>query len=132
MARLRYVVGVRPMALMVTCDRYGAFGRVWGHVVGCGSMWQECWQGVGSCGRGGGKSQGLGAYGRGEGWGHVAGAGDMWQGVGVCGRRWWPVAVCGLMWQGKGACSSGGVHVTRAMGIWQGEEWGHVAGAGDM
>ena len=35
-----------------------------GHVVGCGGMWQ----GVGACGRGGGRV-----------WGHVVG-------VGVCGR----------------------------------------------
>ena len=32
----------------------GTCGRVWGHVVGCGSMWQGWWQGVGACGKGGG------------------------------------------------------------------------------
>ena len=69
----------------------------WGHVVGSGCMWQ----GVGACGRGGGRV-----------WGHVAG-------VGVCGRgsglsmdgdmwqRWGHVVGCGGMWQGKG-------------GMWQG------------
>ena len=36
------------------------------------------------------------------------------------------------MWQEVGACGRGCVHLTRAMGIWQGEGWGHVAGAGDM
>ena len=35
----------------------------WGHVAGCGGMWQ----GVGACGRV---------------WGHVAGCRGMWQGVG--------------------------------------------------
>ena len=46
---------------------YGIDGDMWqgeGHVVGCGGMWQ----GVGACGRGGGRV-----------WGHVAG-------IGVCGR----------------------------------------------
>ena len=33
---------------------------------------------------------------------------------------------------GVGACGMGLGHVTRAMGIWQGEVWGHKAGAGDM
>ena len=46
-----------------------------GHVAWCWAMWQ----GVGTCGRGGGTSQGIGAYGRGLG-------GDMWQGVGACAR----------------------------------------------
>ena len=54
----------------------------WGHVVGCGGMWQ----GVGACCRGSGRVSG-----------HVAGVdvcgrgsayidGDVWQGVGACGR----------------------------------------------
>ena len=55
----------------------------WGHVVGCGGMWQ----GVGACGRGGGRGSGhvagVGVCVRGSGlwygWGHVAG-------VGTCGR----------------------------------------------
>ena len=55
----------------------------WGHVVGCGSMWQ----GVGACGRGiarvWGHVAGVGVFGRGSGlwhgWGHVVG-------VGACGR----------------------------------------------
>ena len=42
----------------------GIYSRVWGHVAGCGGMWQ----GVGECGRGGGRV-----------WEHVAG-------VVVCGR----------------------------------------------
>ena len=32
----------------------GTCGRVWGHVVGCGGMWQVWWQGVEAYGRGGG------------------------------------------------------------------------------
>ena len=36
--RRRHVAGV------------AACGRVWGHVVGCGGMWQGWWQGVGACG----------------------------------------------------------------------------------
>ena len=31
---------------------YGACGRVWGHVAGCGGMWHRWWQGVRACGRG--------------------------------------------------------------------------------
>ena len=53
----------------------GEMWQGWEHVVGCGDMWQ----GVGTCGMGGGRV-----------WGHVAGCGDMWhgwwQGVGACGR----------------------------------------------
>ena len=30
----------------------GACGRVWGHMAGCGDMWQGWSQGVGACGRG--------------------------------------------------------------------------------
>ena len=37
----------------------------WGHVVGCGGMWQ----GVGVCGTGSGRV-----------WGHVTGCAGMWQG----------------------------------------------------
>ena len=89
----RYVVGGQALAWMGTCDGVGACGRVWGHIAGCGVMWQ----GVGACGRV---------------WGHVAGVmyvvggqaygmdGDMWQGVGTCGRAWRHVAGCGGMWQG--------------------------------
>ena len=33
--------------------RVGTCCRVWGHVAGCGSMWQGWWQGVRACGRGG-------------------------------------------------------------------------------
>ena len=51
----------------------------WGHVVGCGGMWQ----GVGTCGRGGRRV-----------WGHVAG-------VGVFGRGIRPMA-----WMGT--CGGGG------------------------
>ena len=40
--------GWRHMAGVETC------GRVWGHVTGCGGMWQGWWQGVGAYGRGGG------------------------------------------------------------------------------
>ena len=40
--------GWRHMAGVETC------GRVWGHVAGCGSMWQGRWQGVGAYGSGGG------------------------------------------------------------------------------
>ena len=54
----------------------GACGRVWGHVAGCGGMWQGC----------------------GRVWEHEAG-------VGVCGRRVRPMAWmgtcgagCGGMW----------------------------------
>ena len=62
--------GVRTMWQDVgACSRGVACGRVWAHVAGGGYM-----------------SQGLCAYGRGEGWRHVAGAGDMWQGVGACDR----------------------------------------------
>ena len=89
--------GVRHIAWMGTCD------MVWGHVAGCGSMWQ----GVRSCGRGGGMSQGIGAFGRG--WG-----GDMWQGVGACGRWRWYVAGCGVIWQGVEACHKGKGHMARA------------------
>ena len=54
------------------CSRDQAYGmdrdmlQGWGHVVGCGSMYQ----GVEACGRGGGRV-----------WGHVAGCGGMWYGV---------------------------------------------------
>ena len=70
-------------------------------MVGCGGMWQ----GVGACGRGGGRL-----------WGHMAGVGVcgrgscLWHrqgymaGVGTCGRVWGHVAGvvagCGGMWQG--------------------------------
>ena len=30
----------------------GWYGRMWGHVAGCGGMWQGWWQGVEACGRG--------------------------------------------------------------------------------
>ena len=71
------------------------------------------WQGVGACGRGGGRV-----------WGHVAGSevmvggqayiinGDMWQG-------WDGVVGCVGMWQSVWACGRGG-----------GRVWGHVAGVG--
>ena len=53
---------------MVRGEAYCMDGNMWwgwGHVVGCGGMWQ----GVGACGRGSGRV-----------WGHVAGCGVMWQG----------------------------------------------------
>ena len=40
-------------------------GIAWGHVAGCGGMWQD----VLVCGRK---------------WAHVAGCGGKWQGVGIC------------------------------------------------
>ena len=69
----------------------------WGHVAGCGGMWQ----GVRECGRGGGREweheAGVGVCGRGSGlwhgWGHVVK-------VGACGRVWGHVAGCGGKWQG--------------------------------
>ena len=54
-------------------------GDMWwrlGHVVGCGDMWQ----GVGACGRGGGRV-----------WGHVVGVGVFGRGSGLC-HRWGYVA----------------------------------------
>ena len=50
------------MAWMGTC------GKEWGHVVGCWGMWQ----GVGACGRGGGRV-----------WGNVAGVGYVVGGSGL-------------------------------------------------
>ena len=66
-------------------------------MAGCGGIWQ----GVGVCGRAGGRvwwhvagvdvsGGGLGLW---HGWGHVAG-------VGTCGRVWGHLAGCGGMWQG--------------------------------
>ena len=80
---------------VVAGQAYGINGYMWqgwGHVVGS----EDMWQGVGACGRGGGRVSG-----------HVAG-------VGVCGR------VSGLWhgWEhvaGMGACG-------RVWGMWQG--WG--------
>ena len=82
----------------------GAYGRVWGHMVGSevvvggqaysidGDMWQ--------------------------GWDDVVGCGGMWQGVWACGRGggrvWGHVA-------GVDVCS-------RGSGLWHG--WGHVVGMG--
>ena len=75
----------------------GDMWQEWGHVVGCGGMWQ----GVAACGRGGGRV-----------WGHVAGVGYVvggvrpmtWMGtcggVGACGRVLGHMAGCGGMWQG--------------------------------
>ena len=100
---------------MVGGQAYGVVGHMWqgwGHVAGCGGMWQ----GVGACGMGGGRVWGqvteIWVCGRGSGlwcswahvvgWGHVAGCGGRWQGVGACGmgggRVWGQVAevwVCG-------------------------------------
>ena len=96
----------------------GDIWQGWRHVVGCGGMWQ----GVGACGRGGGRvwghMAGVGVCGRGSGlwhgwghvagedtygrvWGHVAGCGGMWQGVGVVvwGQDY---GIDGDMWQGWG------------------------------
>ena len=102
-----------------------------GHVVGCGGMWQ----GVGACGRGGGRvwrhMAGMGVCGRGSGlwhgWGHMAGEGTY-------GRVWGYVAGCGHMGRvwGRvwGECGRGRGYVVwgQAYGIdgdmWQGE--GHV------
>ena len=96
---------------------------------GCGGMWQ----GVGACGRGGGRV-----------WRHVTGDGGMWYGVrpiawtgtcgkgGPCGMVWGHVAGCGVMWQGVGSCGRGWRHVTRDRSILQGVGWGHVAGFGGM
>ena len=82
----------------------------WGHVIGCGGMWegvgmwQWWWQGVGACGRGWGYVVGGQAYvmdrDMWQGWGHMVGCGGIWQGVGACGRG-------GIMWQGMGACHKG-------------------------
>ena len=116
----------------------------WGHVAGAGDMWQ----GLGECGRVWGHVASVVAECGGmlQGWGYVVGGraygmdGDMWhgkghmvwcwgmyQGVRACDRGgsrvWGHVAGGGRMWQGW-------VHVTRAMGIWQGEGWGHVVGCG--
>ena len=88
----------------------GTYGRVWGHVVGCGA-----------CGRGGGRV-----------WGHVTRGGGMWYGVrpiawtgtcgrgGPCGMVWGHVAGCGVIWQVVGSCGRGWRHVTRVRSIWQG------------
>ena len=61
----------------------GACGRVWGHVAGCGGMWQGLMYVVG------GQSYGIDRD-MWQGWGHVVGSEDMWQGwwqgVGACGR----------------------------------------------
>ena len=72
----------------------GDMWQGWGHVVGCKGMWQ----GVGACGRGGGRVcghvAGVWTCGRRSGiWyrlGHVAR-------VGACGRVWGQVAGCGGM-----------------------------------
>ena len=64
---------------------YGIDRDMWqelGHVVGS----EDMWQGVGACGRGGGRVwghvAGVGVCGRvsgiQHGWGHEAGSGDMW------------------------------------------------------
>ena len=92
----------------------GDMWQEWGHMVGSGGMWQ----GVGACGRGGGR-------GWWQVWGHVAGVryvvggqandmdGDM-VGVGACGRVWGHVTgcgECGRVWghvAGCGACGRGG------------------------
>ena len=107
-------MGVRPIVWAERCGRGG--GK---HVVGCGDMWQ----GVGTCGMGGGRV-----------WGHVAGVwicqlherswSDLamckllcanWScklvGVKACDRVWghvaWVVAGCGGMWQGSGYVMGG-------------------------
>ena len=52
------------------------------------------WQGVGTCGRGGGMSQQIRAYGRGN-------DGDMSQALGTYGRVWGHmvgVVACGRVW----------------------------------
>ena len=49
-------------------------GRVWGHVAGCGGMWQGWWQGVGGMWQGWGYVSGGQAYGIDR---------DMWQGWGM-------------------------------------------------
>ena len=49
----------------------GTYGRMWGYVAGCGSMWQGVGQGVGACGRGQGYVVWVQAYGI---------DGYMWQG----------------------------------------------------
>ena len=79
-------------------------------MVGCGGMWQ----GVGECGRGGGRVwghvAGVRVCSRGSGYGmdgghvvgvgHVVGYRDMWQGVGACGkgggRVWGQLAGVGI------------------------------------
>ena len=39
--------------VLVECSsNFLTFGRVWGHVGGCGDMSHGWWQGVGACGRG--------------------------------------------------------------------------------
>ena len=49
----RYLVGGQAYGIDgdMWCRCGMACGRVWGHVAGCGGMWQ----GVGACGRGGGR-----------------------------------------------------------------------------
>ena len=82
----------------------GTYGRVLGHVAGCGGMWQRWWQGVGACHRVWGYVVWGQAYSLDEdlwqGW-------AMWHGVGPCGRVWEHVAGCGVMWQGVEACHTG-------------------------
>ena len=79
-------------------------------MVGCGGMWQ----GVGACGRCGGRvwrhMAGVRVCGRGSGLWH--GRGHM-AGEGTYGRVWGYVAGCGHMWQGVGECGRGG-------GMWYG------------
>ena len=66
------------------------WGMVWGHVAGCGGLWQMWWQGVGACHRGRDKWYGV----RPMAWMEACSRG------GACGRVWKHVTGCGLMWQG--------------------------------
>ena len=109
----------------------GAYGRVWGHLVGSevvvGSqahsidrdMWQG-WDGVvrcGACSMVYGHVAGL-----------VAGCGGMWQGLGclvACSRG-------GGMWQGMGACHKGYGYMAGGRVETCGRGWGHVAGGCSM
>ena len=95
-----YVIRGQAYALDGDMWQGKGHGRVWGHVAGCGGMWQ----GVVVCGSGSGLWH---RWGHVVGWvhvvgcgGHVAGCGGMWQGVGDV------VGVRHLAWMG--ICGRGG------------------------
>ena len=77
----------------------GVCGRGWGHVAGCGGMWQGCMYVVG------GQAYSMDGD-MWQGWGHVVGCGGMWQGAGACGRGggrvWGHVAGVGVYGWGSG------------------------------
>ena len=72
-------------------------GEGFGHVAGCGGMWQRWWQGVGACCRGYGYVV----------WGQAYGMDGDVAGVGACGRVLGHVTGCGVMWQGVEAWHKG-------------------------